>query len=362
LVDVSSNPAGGARRRDPPQPDRATANRLMRVAVFGATGHLGNCVVRSLLTDKRIDRVIGVVRHVPDLDPFGIEWHEVSVSSDDLVPVLRGVDVVVQLRWAHQPAHDPAALSRINVEGSRRVFDAMLGANVNALVYVSSVAAYSPAPGQRVGEDHPIGGVPGSVASAQRVAVERLLDRFETEHELVRVARLRPALVLDAGAVRTARRSFLGRQLLSRMTVPGRAPMVPDLPGLAVQVVHGDDLGDAVRRAVTGPVNGAFNIAAEPVLTPAVAASEVDGRRVPLPEAAARWLGRASFALHLQPAEPGWMDLALQAPLLDTARAEAELGWQPAHSGLDALREFVDASSGVDTASTSAPRRPVNVA
>lgn len=334
----------------------------MRVAVFGATGHVGNCVVRSLLTDKRIDRVIGVVRHVPGLDPFGIEWHEVDVNTDDLGPVLRGVDVVVQLRWVRQPAHDPTGLCRINVEGSRRVFDAMIEAHVNALVYVSSFVAYSSAPGQRVREEHPIGGVPGSVDSAQRVAVERLLDRFETEHELVRVARLRPALVLDAGAVRTARKSFLGRHVLSRMAAPGRAPIVPDLPGLAVQVVHGDDLGDAVRRAVTGPVNGAFNIAAEPVLTAAVAASEVDGRRVPVPVSAARWLGRTTFALHLQPAEPGWIDLALRAPSLDTARARAELGWQPARSGLEALREFVDALTGDDRASTSAPRRAVNVA
>jgi hypothetical protein len=48
-----------------------------------------------------------------------------------------------------------------------------------------------------------------------------------------------------------------------------------------------------------------------------------------------------SFRLHLQPTEPGWLDLALAVPLMDSTRARSELGWRPRHDADDALRELL---------------------
>jgi hypothetical protein len=39
----------------------------------------------------------------------------------------------------------------------------------------------------------------------------------------------------------------------------------------------------------------------------------------------------------LQPTEPGWLDLALSAPVMDTTRAMTELGWQPRHTAQEAI-------------------------
>jgi UDP-glucose 4-epimerase len=51
----------------------------------------------------------------------------------------------------------------------------------------------------------------------------------------------------------------------------------------------------------------------------------------------------ATFALRLQPSEPGWLDMALAVPLLDSARARTELGWGPRHTGTGALSELLEA-------------------
>ena len=51
----------------------------------------------------------------------------------------------------------------------------------------------------------------------------------------------------------------------------------------------------------------------------------------------------AAFAAHLIPTEPGWLDLALQAPSLDATRARTQLDWTPEHRGDDVLAEFVAA-------------------
>ena len=51
----------------------------------------------------------------------------------------------------------------------------------------------------------------------------------------------------------------------------------------------------------------------------------------------------ATYALRLQPSEPGWVDMALAVPLMDSSRARSELGWEPRHRATDALRELIDA-------------------
>ena len=44
-------------------------------------------------------------------------------------------------------------------------------------------------------------------------------------------------------------------------------PVLPLPPGLALQAVHADDVGEAYRLAVTSPdARGAYNVAADPVL------------------------------------------------------------------------------------------------
>ena len=64
------------------------------------------------------------------------------------------------------------------------------------------------------------------------------------------------------------------------------------------------------------------------------------------------------------PSEPGWVDMALAVPLMDSDRARRELGWTPARRGTDALAELIDAMRrGADYATpplaraTSGPAR-----
>src|SRR5205807_1455597 len=57
----------------------------------------------------------------------------------------------------------------------------------------------------------------------------------------------------------------------------------------------------------------------------------------------------APFALHLQPAEPGWLDMALAVPLIDPGRAARDLGWIPVNAATDTLGELIDGlRSGAD--------------
>jgi hypothetical protein len=46
--------------------------------------------------------------------------------------------------------------------------------------------------------------------------------------------------------------------------------------------------------------------------------------------------------LHLDPAAPGWVDLAAHAPIMNVDRARDELGWSARYSSEDAVGELLE--------------------
>jgi hypothetical protein len=50
----------------------------------------------------------------------------------------------------------------------------------------------------------------------------------------------------------------------------------------------------------------------------------------------------AAFHLRITPTPPGWVDMALDVPLMDISRAHEVLGWSPRRSAGDALLELLD--------------------
>src|SRR5581483_3842111 len=179
----------------------------MRIVVVGASGNVGTSVLRALAAEPEVSAVVGIARRVPRAEFEKTEWAAADITRDDLVPHFQGADAVVHLAWAIQPSRDLEQLWRINVRGSERVFKAIADAGVSALVYASSVGAYSPGPkDRRVDESWPTGGIASSFYSRHKAETERLLDRFEREQPDIRVVRLRPGLIFKREAATGIRR------------------------------------------------------------------------------------------------------------------------------------------------------------
>ena len=315
----------------------------MRVVVLGATGNVGTSVLHALGQGPGVEDIVGVARRAPSTRIPGVRWETADVVRDDLVPLLRGASTVIHLAWLIQPSRDRAATRAVNVGGSARVLRAVAEAGVPALVYASSVGAYSPGPkDRRVDEGWPTGGIRTSFYSRDKAEVERMLDRFESERPDVRVVRLRPGLIFKREAGAEIRRLFAGPLLPTPLLRPRFIPLVPDVDRLRFQAVHSLDVGDAYRLAATGDARGAFNLAAEPVLDPAELGRLLRARRVRVPAAALRAAAALTWRLRLQPAPPGWVDLALGVPLMDTTRAHSQLGWRPRRSAGEALQELLE--------------------
>jgi UDP-glucose 4-epimerase len=314
----------------------------MRVVVVGATGNVGTSLVRALSESSEVDSILGVARRRPELAVPKTDWATADIATDDLAPIFRGADCVVHLAWLIQPSRDLAQVERVNVAGSSRLFRAVSDSRVRNLVYASSVGTYSQGPKSRfVAEDWPVDGIGTSYYSRQKAEVERVLDAFELEHPQTRVVRLRPGLVFKREAASGIRRLFVGPFLPRQLVQPRTIPVFPAISGLRFQAVHSNDVGQAYRLAVTGDARGAFNIAAAPVLDSEKLAELLGARLVSMPPRLARRLLAIAWRARLTPIPEGWFDLAVGVPLMDTTRAERELGWTPQHGADEAFLELV---------------------
>lgn len=330
----------------------------MKIVITGATGNLGTSAILALEDDPHVQEIIGVARRRPAFYPRKTRFVEADVAADELDACMRGAGAVVHLAWQLQPARPPDRLHRVNVDGTRRVLQAAVRAGVGSVVVASAVAAYSEGPkDHRVDEQWPTEGIPTSPYSRQKAIVERMLDHFDAEHPQVRLVRLRPALVFKRDAASEIRRTFIGPFVPTALMRRTRIPVVPDVPRLRFQAVHAQDVGEAIRRVLTGDAHGAYNLAAEPVLDAAELDRALGVRRVRLSPSVLRAGVRAAHWLRLLPSPRGWVDLALRAPLVSSERAERELGWQPEHSAIDALVELVD-GMGEGAGMPTAPLAP----
>jgi UDP-glucose 4-epimerase len=325
----------------------------MRIVVVGASGNVGTSVLAALAADDDVDSIVGIARRRPQVEVPKTEWVAADITVDDLQPHFAGADAVIHLAWAIQPSRDQQTLRRINVDGSTKVFEATARSSVPVLVYASSVGAYSEGPKDRaVDESWPARGIPTSFYARHKAEVEALLDDFEAGHEGIRVVRLRPGLIFKREAASEIRRYFAGPLLPSRLVSDRLIPIVPDVPRLRFQAVHADDVAQAYRLAVKTEVRGAFNIAADPVLDPERLAELLGAKRLKVPAAALRAGAAVTWRLRMQPTPPGWLDMALAVPIMDTTRARTELGWSPARTSADALLELLNgihASRGFPT-------------
>jgi dihydroflavonol-4-reductase len=112
--------------------------------VTGATGHIGNVLVRQML--DRGERVRALVR--PGKTPLALQGLDVEIfpgdilDLDSLVRAMRGADVVYHLAAKISLASGPDPVTeRVNLEGTRNVLAAVRAAGMRRLVYASSIYA-----------------------------------------------------------------------------------------------------------------------------------------------------------------------------------------------------------------------------
>lgn len=115
----------------------------------------------------------------------------------------------------------------------------------------------------------------------------------------------------------------------------------PDLPGSGRTLVHHDDVATAVAATAVGRGQpGAYNLAADGVVTFSDVAAAVGAVAVPVPKAAASVASDVLARLPWVPSMAEWIHVARTPVLMDTDKAKDQLGWQPQYTGQETLADM----------------------
>ena len=319
----------------------------LTVAVTGPTGTFGYGLMPLLQDDERIGRVVGIARR--PFDPSAQGWTKMAYRQGDvqdqagLRAAFEGADVVVHLAFLIIGGSRETTRA-VNVEGTLNAFRAAAEAGVKRFVYASSVAAYGFHRDNPVGmtEEWPTRPAKRLFYSQEKAELEDLLHDEAAKHPGLALYLLRPSIVVGPHAVGAkdllpGRLAPLGRRIpLRRLPLPLPAA-VPDVP---VQLVHEADVGQALLQCVVaaGPP-AAYNIAGDGVLSLPQLAREAGFLPVPLPTGPSQAVFRALAKVPGLPSAAEWVEAFSHPAVMDTTKAKEQLGWVPAYTGLEALRD-----------------------
>jgi len=319
----------------------------LTVAVTGPTGTFGLALMPLLQQDDQVDHVIGIARRPFDPAPRGwtkMEYRQGDVrDADALKASFYGADVVVHLAFLILSGGQETTRA-INIEGTLNAFRAAAAVGARRFVYASSVAAYGFHRGNPIGMTEDWATRPADLLfyAQEKAELEHLLQEEAAKHPQTALYLLRPPIVLGPDAVG------------AKVTIPAvLAPLVhgvagalrrlPDLPALVpdlpLQLIHQDDVAEALRLCVVGAgAPGAYNIAADDVVTFVDVARELGLRAIPLPGEPVAAVARAVAKLPYLPSAAQWVEVMTHPAIMDTTKAKTQLGWTPRHTAIESLR------------------------
>lgn len=324
----------------------------LKVAVTGPTGEIGKPLLEELERRDEVGSVLGMARR--PFDPAAEGWKKVTYRRGDildrgaLAALFDGADVAVHLAFAIFGGRDETR--QVNLQGTRNVFEAAIKARVKRLVYASSVAAYGfhPENPQPLTEDVPARGSDSFYYSRQKAELEDVLDELLLGSE-VEAYVFRPCIVAGPRATMLIEQTVESLRVgdpvpLLRKGVeklPLVAPVLPD-PGTPIQLVHHDDVAQAMAAAICGDgPPGVYNLAGEGEVQVRDIARALGWRWVPVPRPAVSIGTTAARRLSFASPKLEWAIAADTPVLMDTTKARRDLVWKPRHDAQETLAQTV---------------------
>ena len=314
------------------------------VLVTGAARHLGGLMVRTLVRDSSIDRVVGVDVVPPRRPLLGADFVRADIRNPVIGRVLadQQVDTVVHMGVIATPvqAGGRTAMKDINVIGTMQLLAAcQKSESIRRLVVKSTSSVYGAGPRdpalftEDMSPKHP----PTSGWAKDSVEVEGYVRGFARRRPDVEVTTLRLANVI-------------GPRVETAMTAYFTLPLIPTVMGFdaRLQFIHEDDAIAALHRAVASSATGTFNIAGEGVLALSQAVRRTGRPTVPVLGGLLGVVGRALAPTRLVDFSSEQVRFLTYGRAIDTRRAREALGFTAKRSTSAAFDEFL-AGHGLST-------------
>ncbi len=312
------------------------------VMVDGVAGYWGGRVAERLLTEPDL-HVIGL-----DTDPprqgSGLDFIQADMRNPLLVELLKEEKVETYVHLAFQESERPTETTfDYNVMGAMKVLSACAEAGVQRVVLMSSTLIYGAQPGNSafLREDHPLNAKRNYGTLRDLVEIENFCNAFRSQWPEVKLTILRFAHIIGP-TVETPLTRFLRDET---------APMLLGFDPVT-QLVHENDVVNAVAHAAIFDVPGTYNVAARGAM-PLFKLTGLAGK-FPLPVLhPIAYLGESFLGPQFAPIDFDY----LRYPCVgDLQRMREELEFQPAYTAEEAVREFAALREEKAAAPTMTPQ------
>jgi UDP-glucose 4-epimerase len=307
-----------------------------RVLITGVSSLVGGELARRLERDPEVERVFGLDTRRPAVQLETTELIEADIRSPTIARLIphTGVDSVVHNQIIRRPGPGTSAqaMHDINVIGSLQLLAACeKSETIRTIVVRGSAGIYGAEPNAPQFFDESMSRLFPLRTRFQRdvAEIENYFETFSRRHPQVCCTMLRYEPSIGAG---------LDTQVSRYLSLP----FVPTYLGFdpRIQLVHHDDAIEALVAAVSHPVRGAVNVAG-PGTIGLTRMIRLSGRPIaPIPAplfgstvGGARRLGMADFS-------EDFRRLLRYGRAVDIKRLTEEVGYQPRHSTVEAVKDW----------------------
>ncbi len=247
----------------------------MKVIVPGVASKIGHLVAERLLSEGH--EVVGIDRRPWRNPPAGIEVHEVDIRKRAAEDVFRKVraDAVVHLATVTHLLSSSEERYRINLEGTRAVFDYSRAHGVSHVIVVGRHTYYGASPDSPLyhSEDEPPTAINAFPELADLVAADLYATTALWRHPELCTTVLRFCYSLGP----------TGHGTLATYL---RGPRVPTILGFdpLFQFMHEYDVVSAICLTLEAKIRGVYNVSGPQPVPLSVAIREAGRKNVPVPE------------------------------------------------------------------------------
>lgn len=303
------------------------------VLITGVADYWGSRLAARLVAEPNI-HVIGLDADPPKADVKGLDFVRADVRNPLLAELLKSEEVHTVCHVKFVPSVRPdGALFDLNVLGTRKLLEACTEASVRKVVLKSSMAIYGAHPDNPafLSEADPLRGSRRYGYTRHLVEIETFCDGFRRQAPDLKLTTLRCASIVGPTADTPMTRFLKNRWAPSLL---GFDPML--------QIIHEDDVVQALAHAALSDRQGAFNVAAEGVMPLSRIMALVGTLRLPLLHPLAYWgvklLGGTDLELDdYAPIDPDYLRYSWVG---DLTKMRQELGFVAGYTAEEALREF----------------------
>jgi UDP-glucose 4-epimerase len=326
------------------------------ILVTGAAGYIGSLALAALANDSRVGTLVAYDKQESSA-PEPVVVVNGDITRDDITALLLqyAIDTVVHLASILKPPIGaPTDLAwRVDVEGTRRLLEACIAADVKQLVVTTSGAAYGYHPDNPMwlSENAPIRGHDDFDYSRNKRQVEELLASYRLHHPELGQLLLRPGTVI-------------GKATHSPVTEIFEGPVIVGVRGSAAPFVFiwDRDLVNVLLLGALERCQGIYNLAGDGALTAREIARRLGKPYLPLPATLLavtlgllKRIGKSAYG-------PETVDFLRYRPVLSNRKLKQEFAYTPISSAAAFQLWLDDSDEPADTAAAGdVDDRPVVV-